>query len=1276
MHSANDHRSAMETHKPVTAVFTALAMMVACAVPVLLPVPKAQAAVGGIDDAIILDGDNCDRENVTLGSDTATQTEDTGVATYVGGNMYIGAPGPNNTVNGSYAAEAEGLTYVQGNLLMNPLKNSWNQALPSNSRDWFPAGFRWGTVGFGAQFRPAVGSVALAVAGNTVQAYSHGSFVGATGYWNDKKTELLFTNDGYTAKLAAPKTNVANPLLGSQDRPSVLETPAKTWDDTPGVTWNAPTSDLAKVNNIDIAEFSQKFVSRSDKFSNLPATGTVDATNTTVNGVDINADNTRYMRQKYVGDGDQKLSYEFKYGNGENKEKLLTFTGDNKDLEVFSIDASAFGGAGNNGEYSGISYSFVNIKEHATVVINVRGEVPAFHNGWRFWWNGEEIANGYTSEKYSRAASSIMWNFHDTENLTVYGGAYNKSDNTRTTNDDPAAAMLGSIMVPKGRFDDHVTTNGRVWVGRDLYMNNPSVVTKDPNHEGLYWDGDSASVIDMDQERHNLPFNFPCSTIGWKKVGQDEQTPLAGTTWAVYGTKADAMAGTNPLRQITDASDNGEFQVTGLDYAANYFIREIATVDGYKVNTNIYQIQTKWADSLNGTEIQPNTQIAAVYDYAGTVTGITEMNASDAIINRRKTEVTWEKYSEKDSDFTRPLAGSVWKITGGSAGTMCANGCRVEDNVAVAPTGITVKTGNSSITENGQIDMDLNSTLPLLAEVTADGQDERPTQLIDWVSSKPEFLHIENPGQSGLQVSLSADQYTDEIIVITAKARRFPSVQFTFKVRINKPVNLTTVLLSKNAQWNGGGAIDGSTVVMHYKTTNNAADQAIEMTKSGDYHKAAIDTGSDNLTGIYFSNDKQNPSKWLNKNNNSSEYFDVIAGWTLTIQSATQSSQTQSKSSGSARNRVRSATADSRNELPVLADEDDAVGKFKVTGLEIGITYMLEEIQAPVGFYKAKSVQFTIGEDGKATWGDHKKITDPQTVVRWSKVDADNNSAPLNGAGWTVYQQGANDSWVEMTIIDCFADDMSCPVNQPYWSKKDTENEAAFEIKQLPIGEYRAIESTVPAGYDPNKAKELYFTITDDAPKGGVVVGTSDGNLTSNQVGNARRRGAVTWIKTAEGDKEGVAPLAGSEWKLTYKSHDKAATYTDSKEIIVCAITDTSTSCTKNGGTIPMNPAPAWAANMESTAGKFKFEELPWGDYDLEETKAPDGYNLDATVHSFKIGPQGDGFNFSVSYVIENEPGVVLPNTGGSGHGNLLVIGAGCLLVSMAGCALALRREI
>lgn len=158
---------------------------------------------------------------IGIGTNVDVSTPDPGVATYVGRDMYIGGkPSNTNTLDasiapaGSYAAEAEGLTVVRGKLAMNPLKESWPY-------EEIGAGFRFGTVGFGSQFRPVDGSTVLAVAGinsaitnmsvgysgylpgkTTVGAWNKGAWVGQQRLFEDATPSGF----AYTAQIAGPIT--------------------------------------------------------------------------------------------------------------------------------------------------------------------------------------------------------------------------------------------------------------------------------------------------------------------------------------------------------------------------------------------------------------------------------------------------------------------------------------------------------------------------------------------------------------------------------------------------------------------------------------------------------------------------------------------------------------------------------------------------------------------------------------------------------------------------------------------------------------------------------------------------------------------------------------------------------------------------------------------------------------------------------------------------------------------------------------------------------------
>lgn len=380
-----------------------------------------------------------------------------------------------------------------------------------------------------------------------------------------------------------------------------------------------------------------------------------------------------------------------------NSEKLITFTGDADDsgkgssLQVFNLKASDLTNSYNGMIYRGVDFSFNKIPVGASVVVNIiDDDKPAtpveFNTGWRFWWNGEEISRGYeegdTPEakhlraQYSTAAQSILWNFATASQVTIRGGMALEGigGDGKWTDDDPAAAMLGSIVVPNGSFEDHVTTNGRVYVGGDFQMYNPTVAWNFGDIEG-----DSASVIDMDQERHNFPWSGSYtpdgSAIAWSKVdAADGKTPLSGSSWAIYGSVEDAVAGNNAIVTVTDggandyASVHGELQFNYLNQKANpsteisdsnpaftYYIKEVTAPEGYQVSDKIYYATMKNAgETVN--------YIQGYVDTDGTRHPFDSSNTTGAIPNTKITgTVSWAKVAEDDTEHKLP--GSEWKLT-------------------------------------------------------------------------------------------------------------------------------------------------------------------------------------------------------------------------------------------------------------------------------------------------------------------------------------------------------------------------------------------------------------------------------------------------------------------------------------------------------------------------------------------------------------------------------------------------------------------------------------
>lgn len=665
-------------------------MMAAGTVTSLLPTysAKADAAEAGI----------CTPKPISLGDNVGDPTVDSGVATYVGGNMYVGANNMNNggaytnlnstqKIDKSYAVEAEGLTLVNGKLATNGVKNSWGNK-----------GFRFGVVGFGAQFRPKSGSDVLVVAGNSTSNTSNstGSMwdagnkrVSALGGFDNGSTGRAFvqnTNSDltwYSARIKGDTSwhlNADNNSSGSNAGRSVWDATASTdaatgtnvhYDNTTGlsnVTLNGATKDYSTFYTDNVLGLSTHLAGLQNSEGVYVAEGTVgtaeSSTQTSTTGAGYSSDG--YYTRHHYNFGDNQIQYGFKFeASGSNAEKLITFTGDGTSaMQVFNIDATQLSSNG----YRGVDFNFTNIPDNASVVVNVSGGNVDFHTGWRFWWNGLEIGDGYSKaataaqkNAYSTAAQKIMWNFKDATQVTIRGGvATEGAGDGKKTDDDPAAAMLGSILVPRGNFEDHVTTNGRVYVGGDFSMYNPTAIPYVNNNDG--WEGRTASVINMDQERHNLPwngtFNSSCAVIQINKVDSSKNA-LAGTTWGVFKNYADAKAGTaaNALRVVKDGgafdlddTDNGTIQIGSLNPNATYYLKEIASASGYQVSDKVYQI-TAGAGGSTAQDVKESSD-------GTTWTAV----ADNWIVNEKKgASLEWSKVDGSDSN--KVLSGSEWQLT-------------------------------------------------------------------------------------------------------------------------------------------------------------------------------------------------------------------------------------------------------------------------------------------------------------------------------------------------------------------------------------------------------------------------------------------------------------------------------------------------------------------------------------------------------------------------------------------------------------------------------------
>lgn len=704
--------------------FAARSFMAAILVASMLLSPFSAAQSADADTATVGPGIH-KPASINIGTDVNTSQNDPGVATFVGRDMYVGGKPADpsclrsDSVAGSYAVEAEGLTIVQGKLALNPYKESWPYEDASGTRSG--AGFRFGTVGFGAQFRPSGGSVVLAVAGlsnatsiKEIQVGTKDPASAAVGAWNKgawvgqqkPSHSANASGDDYTAAIAGNRTNWMN----NNKRQSVVKMQGN-WDDEGLFQGNGTGASIMKINGKDYTNYLESEVKAkiSTPLAGLKPTGSY-----TVGVAEPTKQNSKYMITKYnkteqygltFGDStktfERKTNYTDVNGNnvsGEvtlvNNEKLITFTSDtNSPLQVFNLKASDLTNSIGDKTYRGVDFSFMNIPEDASVVVNIiddkdKSATPVeFNTGWRFWWNGKEISRGYeegsdVKSQYSTAAQSILWNFATASQVTIRGGMalegnekLNPGADGKWTDDDPAAAMLGSIVVPNGSFEDHVTTNGRVYVGGDFQMYNPTVAWSS------FSEGKSASVIDMDQERHNYPWSGSYtpdgSAIAWSKVdAADRTTPLAGSEWAIYASEDDAKTNHNSIVSIVDNGMNdfdptvGTIQfnylnqkadpskeISGANPAFTYYIKEVTAPEGYQVSDKIY-----YATMNNDGE-----SVNYVQGYVDTANGnrlvqFDPSNATGAITNTKITgTVSWTKVAYGDY-LNKPLEGSEWKL--------------------------------------------------------------------------------------------------------------------------------------------------------------------------------------------------------------------------------------------------------------------------------------------------------------------------------------------------------------------------------------------------------------------------------------------------------------------------------------------------------------------------------------------------------------------------------------------------------------------------------------
>ena len=263
--------------------------------------------------------------------------------------------------------------------------------------------------------------------------------------------------------------------------------------------------------------------------------------------------------------------------------------------------------------------------------------------------------------------------------------------------------------------------------------------------------------------------------------------------------------------------------------------------------------------------------------------------------------------------------------------------------------------------------------------------------------------------------------------------------------------------------------------------------------------------------------------------------------------------------------------------------------------------------------------------------------------------------------------------------------------NETTDTKKDEDTAAGkFKVSDLANGTYHLQEKTAPNGYE---VSDTVYTIT-------IANGVATWNPASDgyKLPNTRKTGTVKWNKVSSEYNDEM--LSGSEWKLTktksFSWDNGTAKYTTVTDPTPQTIKD----CVNGESDIPNCSAQSGQyVDLNGEKGKFELRGLEWGEYQLVETKAPDGFNLDSAPHTFRIGPaedsdvtgewymssgfktdSTDAYNANTAFTVDggsitNTPGVVLPGTGGEGLNKMYAAGFLAVAIAVAGLALSLRRR-
>ena len=810
----------------------------------------------------------------------------------------------------------------------------------------------------------------------------------------------------------------------------------------------------------------------------------------------------------------------------------------------------------------------------------------------------------------------------------------------------------------------------------------------------------SASALDMDQERHNLPWNgsysTQCAAIAWDKVDASTQAALGGTTWTVYASKSDAQNQSNALKTVTDNaygdddSNNGSFSIGGLNPNAIYYIREVsANNTAYATNTNIYAITA-------GGEGSTARVVTNVYDSEGNEitdsnkkllpsTGDNSTNAK--IANKRGgTSIEWSKVDGTDTETL--LGGSAWKLSKMNGDTASEEWAITDDQSGTEVKSVKIFDANNNEVISASF---TNSTAQQFHAVAYD-QNGTPIDnaKLTWSSADSAVAAV---SENGLVTPTGNGNTT-----ITVKSAD-GNVTASFTVNVSGVTVETSVLINgytndreislekgKTLKLTASVAPQGNTV--EWSTSNNADNVSLSTTTGTSVTLTANKVTSSPVT-ITAKETRAGKSVTLKVN------VTKPPATTTTVFFKMQDDFNQNNGQ-----KLFLEWKTATGNWP--SDSGDPPNRKEMTvasGCNGYVSYTINEVMPT-------SASFRIRRD-KANWTTPQSFYRPDANSGFAFNGGDivtlNTATEILGtapSGCAVTSTAAYSSRrvaarrgehrAVASVLRTQSNVVNVLENSTVSSKKDEDTKAGkFKVSDLADGTYRLQEKTAPNGYE---VSDTVYTIT-------ITNGAATWKpalLDGYKLPNTRKTGTVKWNKVSSEYNDEM--LSGSEWKLTriktFSWNNGVATYVNASDDL-----GTVKDCVNGeGGVSDCSTQSGQYVDLNGEKGKFELHGLAWGEYQLVETKAPDGFNLDSTPHTFRFGPvEGSDVNGkwytnsqfeetaadyeeSTAFTVDggsitNTPGVVLPGTGGEGLNKMYAAGLLAVAIAVAGLALSLRRR-